>query len=932
MPISRSSAMKVLSPKIHSLLFSSSSSSSSSSTHLLLLLLQVSHFSTSPPHSSRSPYSSPRRHDDEGFRNVGVSVWWNFESCGLPAAINVFKVSHAITSAVRANGIKGPVQITAFGDVLQLRRAYQEALSSTGINLTHIPSCGKNSADKSLLLDLMCWVSHNPPPAHLFLISGDNDLASVLCRLRMQNYNILLASTENASEILCNAATVKWDWHDLLRGGNLTGKHFNQPPDGPYGSWYGLKKVPLLDPFLDVKQSSSSNFNESSTPSSAHKLCPIPKAVAKHIKKILDSHPKGLSLAELRFKLSKSNITIDREFYGYKKFTRFILAMPHILRLQQAGDGYFLVHSITTKSHKPIKCNQDMPSVPVGDSEECPNLPSELNANDKSVNENRKLLLPTSPEKLPIHSSPDLTMKKTSEKSEHLLDEKTVKMVNAADLDPNEVPQDSKHQLSLFKKVWRKWFGSSNGGQENCCSSDDGAESRSHTVPEKHFTNNGSFARGKEAEIHLESATDTTGLPPSSSSHNNLVLDNETSTYSEAHKMKGHSRDNSNLIVNPGEHELFSKDSFSSGVKSFMATSKGSRLVSESRTREQMARNFQKEEPSKLTSLSENDLLHLRDSPVPTDSSVSSGLRSTFSDISSQSDKQISPENDGGENSQSTQPAEFSPTDTNKNLRERSRTEILADCEKLVKKIRKKHPEGCNMSVFSERFLESYGYELKLPALGYKRLKPLLELMPGVKAGSEYMIPSDKAPKIVNLENTVTDQPENDNGTVANSSGELSGSSRKDNNSDLVCKVMGPKNDGGSVEPMDSDHQPSLSGDAERETPPLTEPSGQQTAKVGIGEDRHLQMVADSLYTSKHRYQNKDKSVNVAGMNGGSTQLSGLFNVDAKIESCLGKLGRKKSLLKSSSLVSKPVINDKDKLIDGILGSLRKSSESSSTT
>ncbi|PON44953.1 hypothetical protein PanWU01x14_262410 [Parasponia andersonii] len=163
--------------------------------------------------------------------------------------------------------------------------------------------------------------------------------------------------------------------------------------------------------------------------------------------------------------------------------------------------------------------------------------------------------------------------------------------------------------------------------------------------------------------------------------------------------------------------------------------------------------------------------------------------------------------------------------------------------------------------------------------------------MAGVKTESGYMIPSDKAPKIANLENTVTDQPENDNRTVANSYGELSGSSRKDDNSD----------------------------------------SDSRQPKWELEKTFNLQMVADSLYTSKHRYKDKDKSVNVAGMNGGSTQLSGLFKVDAKIESCLGKLGRKKSLLKSSSLVSRPIRNNKNKLIDGILGSLRKSSESSST-
>jgi hypothetical protein len=58
----------------------------------------------------------------------------------VPAGVNVSKVAPAITGAVRANGIKGPVHITAFGDVLQLSRSNQEALTFTGIHLSHIPN------------------------------------------------------------------------------------------------------------------------------------------------------------------------------------------------------------------------------------------------------------------------------------------------------------------------------------------------------------------------------------------------------------------------------------------------------------------------------------------------------------------------------------------------------------------------------------------------------------------------------------------------------------------------------------------------------------------------------------------------------------------------------------------------------------------------
>lgn len=53
---------------------------------------------------------------------------------------NAFRVAQSITNAIRANGIKGPIEITAFGDVMQISRTNQEALSATGINLTHVPS------------------------------------------------------------------------------------------------------------------------------------------------------------------------------------------------------------------------------------------------------------------------------------------------------------------------------------------------------------------------------------------------------------------------------------------------------------------------------------------------------------------------------------------------------------------------------------------------------------------------------------------------------------------------------------------------------------------------------------------------------------------------------------------------------------------------
>jgi len=72
-------------------------------------------------------------------RDVKVSVWWDFENCQVPAGVDASKVAPAITKAVRASGIKGPLRINAFGDVLLLSKSNQQALSHTGIDFTHIP-------------------------------------------------------------------------------------------------------------------------------------------------------------------------------------------------------------------------------------------------------------------------------------------------------------------------------------------------------------------------------------------------------------------------------------------------------------------------------------------------------------------------------------------------------------------------------------------------------------------------------------------------------------------------------------------------------------------------------------------------------------------------------------------------------------------------
>ncbi|KAJ0039910.1 hypothetical protein Pint_27109 [Pistacia integerrima] len=479
-----------------------------SSSSLSQFRIFISHFST----SSFPPY---RRHEEE-LRNVRVSVWWDFENCNLPAGVNVFKVAHAITGAIRAHGIKGPITITAFGDVLQLSRTNQEALSATGINIAHVPNGGKNSADRSLLVDLMYWVSQNPPPAHLFLISGDRDFASILHRLRMKNYNILLASPETAPNILCSAASIMWHWNSLVRGENLTGKHFNQPPDGPYGSWYGHYKVPLEDPFSVVEQPAarSSCTDEVCDPASDSKPGPIPRAVMRQISQILNSYPRGISMTELRAELNKGYAGLDRDLYGYKKFSRFLLAMPHILKLLPGSDGQFFVRAITPKAPELFESSLGTSNGHVGrNGYQDLSKPLKLNGEESHKDEavNGKSILPSSPEvkaedpSRKIQQAPELSEKVVRMEMKEPLkkkpqptptEEKVSMPAGVQETEGNLSPveeQDSSSEVGFFRKNWCRWFGGKDGVSEiksqnipeKCSDSGDISERTSHNYPEK---------------------------------------------------------------------------------------------------------------------------------------------------------------------------------------------------------------------------------------------------------------------------------------------------------------------------------------------------------------------------------------------------------------------------------------------------------------
>ena len=81
---------------------------------------------------------------------------------------------------------------------------------------------GKEAADKAILVAMLLWALDNPPPAHMFLISGDGDFANALHRLRMKGYSVLLARPDHQIKpALLAAATVTWYWTSVAKGSTL---------------------------------------------------------------------------------------------------------------------------------------------------------------------------------------------------------------------------------------------------------------------------------------------------------------------------------------------------------------------------------------------------------------------------------------------------------------------------------------------------------------------------------------------------------------------------------------------------------------------------------------------------------------------------------------------------------------------------------------
>ncbi|RVW28864.1 hypothetical protein CK203_094880 [Vitis vinifera] len=196
------------------------------------------------------------------YSGAKTSVWWDIENCQVPKGCEPHSIAQNISSALFTMNYKGPVSISAYGDTHRIPPPVQQALSSTGIALNHVPAGVKDASDKKILVDMLFWAVDNPAPANYLLISGDRDFSNALHQLRMRRYNILLAQPQKASAPLIAAAKSVWLWTSLLAGGlPLTNGESQQLGNNSYSSSDTLP-IPVSDP-IQTNQSVDS-FSENS--------------------------------------------------------------------------------------------------------------------------------------------------------------------------------------------------------------------------------------------------------------------------------------------------------------------------------------------------------------------------------------------------------------------------------------------------------------------------------------------------------------------------------------------------------------------------------------------------------------------------------------------------------------------------------------------
>ncbi|KAL5973583.1 hypothetical protein ACLOJK_030236 [Asimina triloba] len=304
----------------------------------------------------------------------------------------------------------------------------------------------------------------------------------------------------------------------------------------------------------------------------------------------------------------------------------------------------------------------------------------------------------------------------------------------------------------------------------------------------------------------------------------------------------------------------------------------------------------------------------------------------------------------------------------------KSRLQIINDCKQLLSEIMKDNPQGFNVSRFKPIFFQKYGYALDHQMLGYPKLASLLQMLPGLKLESSFIVPSTKVPGDASQEkmaeegassfasesgmkkmnepeyevadSEVSDEDLNQMTTEHDSIWEELGpiSNTGEQKVDVIgddSEKASPPNSNSNREKNEVDFpESSLSdkefSDSEGEIPNVK--TSQE--KCRSDDDSSLLQILDSWYSSKDN-GGKSQSETADGLvdcsRKSNNPKSSESSTSVRSGSSLGGTngGVKLKPRKTYSFVSDPVVNEnestgdeKEKLIVSILGSLKKSGDS----
>jgi OST-HTH/LOTUS domain len=233
-----------------------------------------------------------------------------------------------------------------------------------------------------------------------------------------------------------------------------------------------------------------------------------------------------------------------------------------------------------------------------------------------------------------------------------------------------------------------------------------------------------------------------------------------------------------------------------------------------------------------------------------------------------------------------------------------SKKKVLSDCRKLVKEMLDEQPEGFEMSLFKPNFEKKFGYRLENKKIGYPRFVSLLQTIPGIR--------------IDPISNKVSKYDRKEKKIEADNIGEFETDNNKE---DSVFDELGPVS-----KEMDVGYQePSLSDE---------EFSDQSETEVSADFDRETRKDQSSLIKILDSFVSaKEKDT----MRKAPFGHYGIVDCSRRHESNKNDLSLGDNVKNTSSLrsqkgiykfVADEVEDDKDKIVDSILGALKKNGDS----